>query len=165
MALQPDNDDDDDDAARIRRRNMIKQLNNLTAICAAIAKGRNTTAINLTNELIQDMESRIIGLDEMMNQMEDEQPMIILDVTVQIGLAEMFDAMWDDFLDEVADEQTEHYLDVSGLTEEFEVTQADIDCGYVEGEVGDTCRRLTPDGMAVIRLAGESIAQRAEKET
>jgi hypothetical protein len=73
--------------------------------------------------------------------------------------------MWDDFLEEVTGEQTEHYLDISGLTEEFEVTQADIDRGDVEGEVGDTCRRLTPDGMAVIRLAGESIAQRSEKET
>jgi hypothetical protein len=163
MVTQPPSDDGD--AARIRQQNMIKQMNNLTAICAAIAKGRDTAAINLPDELIQDMESRIIGLDEMMNQMGDEQPMSILDVTVQIGLAEMFDAMWDDFLDEVAGEQTEHYLDVSGLTEEFEVTQADIDCGAVEGEVGDTCRRLTPDGMAVIRLAGKFQTQRSEKET
>lgn len=85
--------------------------------------------------------------------------MAILDPTVQIALAKMFDLMWDDFL-EGSSEDTEAYIDAAtGLTEEFELTEEMHATGDFEGEVGDTMRRLTKDGEAVIALAGEANKQ------
>lgn len=58
------------DAARDARQRMIDHLSTLNAIRDAINEGRDTVAINLlVDALIQDVESRIIGVDDMMQRM------------------------------------------------------------------------------------------------
>jgi len=90
--------------------------------------------------------------------------MAILDPTVQIKLAKMFDLMWDDFV-EGSTEELDAYMDASGLTEEFEATMEDIERDELDCDVGDVLRRLNAEGLAVIALADEANKQEREAQS